>query len=347
MSKAGERSRSPKTQNATQNGEEANTDLETRMLALWKQTLAPLADEQNKTFQTAIQGMVVGIVSTEVKELETKMQSGFVEVNEKFSNVNTVLERIEKAIALNPTPPLPPPGGMLGTGIAGSSGDALAAPTYAGVVSSSPYQQSAVADVTTPTFTRKTNPTKLFANLHGKEKVSKTSFKKSIVVLALEANLLEADIGISGDALDDRFEIQFAGEPSTAASKCLQFYQSLPLGRGKYKPQLATNDKGQDIQYYIAPDKNPCQMRREILSKRLKDILETQPSSVENSTQYLVKKVYGSIYADNRVVVSVVITGPESARLDWCHPKRIALQLDQAAVEAAFNAHVITSGPGS
>ena len=147
MSKAGERSRSPKT-NATQNGEEVN-DLETRMLALWNKSIQPLADEQNKTFQGAIQGMVVGIVSTEVKELESKMQSGFVEVNEKFSKVNTVLERIEKAIDLNPNPPLRPPGGMLGPGVAGSSGDTLAAPSYAGVVASSSYQQSAVVDVTT------------------------------------------------------------------------------------------------------------------------------------------------------------------------------------------------------
>ena len=159
----------------------------------------------------------------------------------------------------------------------------------------------------------------------------------------MEANLSEADIGISGDALDDRFEIQFAGEARSAANKCLQFCQSLQLRRGEWKPQFATNDTGKDIQYYIAPDKNPCQMRREILSKHLKGILE--PLAI--STQFFVKKTTGSIYADKRVVVSVVITGPESARLDWCHGKRIELNIDQATVETAFNAHVVTGGPSS
>ena len=110
--------------------------------------------------------------------------------------------------------------------------------------------------------------------MHGKEKVAKSSFTKSIVTLALEANLSEADIAISGDALDDRFEIKFSGDSKTAAVKCLQFYESLQLGRGKWKPQFAINDTGTDIQFCIAPDKNPCQMRKEILCKHLKGILE-------------------------------------------------------------------------
>ena len=173
--------------------------------------------------------------------------------------------------------------------------------------------------------------------------MSKPSFTKAIVTLALEANLSEADIAITGDALDDRFEIQFSGESRIAAVKCAQFYESLRLGRGKWKPQFAINDTGTDIRFYIAPDKKPCQMRKEILSKPLKGILE----GLSISTTFFVKKATGSIYADKRVVVSVVITGPESARLDWCHGKRIELGIEQAAAELSFSSHVVTGGPGS
>jgi hypothetical protein len=65
MSKAGERSRSPKS---TQSAEDS--ELETIMLALWNKSIQLLVQEQNDTFQGAVKGMVVGIVSTEVKQLE-------------------------------------------------------------------------------------------------------------------------------------------------------------------------------------------------------------------------------------------------------------------------------------
>ena len=64
-----------------------------------------------------------------------------------------------------------------------------------------------------------------------------------------------------------------------------------------------------------------------------------RPNSLSKNT--------GSIYADKRVVVSVVITGPESARLDWCHGKRIELGIDQAEVETQFGNYVVSGGPGS
>ena len=155
------------------------------------------------------------------------MESGFVdvhskfdEVTEKFSIVNQTLERIEKAIALNPSPPLSQSGGMLGPGVARSSNQPLAAPSYAGILGSPSFPQPVENDVTTPAFTRKTNPTKLFSNMHGKEKVSKANFTKSIVTLALEANLSEADICVSGNSLDDRFDMQFSGGSTMAAVKC-------------------------------------------------------------------------------------------------------------------------------
>ena len=47
-------------------------------------------------------------------------------------------------------------------------------------------------------------------------------------------------------------------------------------------------------------------MRREILSKHLKGVLEGMATSAE----LYVKKSTGSIYAGERVVVSVIITGP-------------------------------------
>ena len=104
------------------------------------------------------------------------------------------------------------------------------------------------------------------------------------------------------------------------------------------------NDAGTPIQFFIAPDKNPCQMQRDLLAKLLKDILKAMASSED--IQFFVKKFIGSVYTNKRVVVSVIITGPESARLDWCHAKRIELGIDQGAAETAFGQYIV-SGPGS
>ena len=85
-------------------------------------------------------------------------------------------------------------------------------------------------------------------------------------------------------------------------------------GNGKNR-LLLTNNK--DVNFCVAPDKKPCQMRRETLSKKPKIIL----ASKDFDKDVYPKKSMGSIYEGKRVLCSVIITGPETARLDWCHPK--------------------------
>ena len=62
--------------------------------------------------------------------------------------------------------------------------------------------------------------------------------------------------------------------------------------------------------------------------------------------EFFVKNHPGPLYCDKRVLVFVVITGPEFARLDWCSGKRIELGIDQAAVEQQFANYVATGGAG-
>ena len=206
---------------------------------------------------------------------------------------------------------------------------------------------AAVRNVTTPNFNRTLDPTKLFCNLHERIKVSKTLFQKAISVLANEANVSDTEYAITGDALDNRFEIQFGGDNRTASVLALQFYESLHLGRGQRKEQVVPDDQGKNIKFYIAPDKNPCQIRREILCKNLLSILS--PKAIDK--EFSLNKATGSVFVgkgrDRRVVCSVVITGPESARLEWCHPKRIELGIDQGPVEQEFSRFVLGGVQGS
>ena len=151
------------------------------------------------------------------------------------------------------------------------------------------------------------------------------------------------DFELIGDPLDFRFELQFLGDLRIAFVKEQQFHDYLYLGRGKFKTQEVEDDQGRPNKFYVAVDKNPAQMRKEVLSTRLHTIL----GPLYPNRQFFFKKFNGYIYCDRRVLVSVQVTGEESARLNWCQAKRVEYGIDQAVVEEAFGHFIVAGGPGS
>ena len=194
-----------------------------------------------------------------------------------------------------------------------------------------------VPDVTTAGFFRKPDPTRLFCNIHDLVQIPRVSFLAAVVALAAEVGITDEHFDVVGEPLDNRFEIQFTG-PS-AAARALQFYQSLQLGRGQWKKQEVTDDLDERHQFYVQPDKNGAQIRREVLSKALKEILQ----SAVPGKQFFVRKSTGSVMVDRRVLCTVFITGEQTARLAWVHPERIQLGIDEASVGTQFSA--IIGGP--
>ncbi len=192
-------------------------------------------------------------------------------------------------------------------------------------------------DVTTSSFYRKPDPTKLFINTKDRVLVARDKVYAAVVTLAGEASIAEDHFDFEGDVLDNRFEMLFKG--SSAAPRALQFFQSLQLGRGKWKKQEVMDDLDEVVQFFVQPDKNGAQTRREILAKNLKDIV--QP--LVGDKQIFVRKTTGSIMVDRRVLATVFINGEHSARIQWFHPKRIALAIEQDVVEQQFAA--VVGGP--
>ena len=329
------RSRSPA--GTTGKGKECKiSELDESFVALWAKHVEPKMAKKNEDFQNEIKQVVGMHVKAEVERLEKKVDTG-------FADIKSAIDGLKAAIATHP--PVPPPapaapaagGGTEVRQALRSSPLSFAEAVVAGA------QQSAGNDVTTPNFNRKLNPTKLFCNLHDRAKVAKAKFEHAISVLANEANLSDSDYKVVGDPLDNRFELQFAGDTHIASVAALQFYDSLHLGRGLYKDQFVLDDQNKQIKFYVNPDKNPCQMRREILAKHLRSILAPKVADKD----LFLKKQTGSVLENKRAICSVIITGPESARLEWCHPKRIELGIEQAPVEQEFSAFVIGGGPGS
>ncbi len=194
-------------------------------------------------------------------------------------------------------------------------------------------------DVTTSAFYRKPDPTKLFINTRDRVLVARDKVFDAIVALAGDVGIAEDHFDFVGDALDNRFELLFKGQ--SAAPRALQFFQSLQLGRGKWKRQEVIDDLDEIVQFFVQPDKNGAQTRREILAKNLKDII--QP--LIGSKQVFVRKSTGSVMVDRRVLATEFINGEHSARVQWFHPKRIELAIEQDVVEQQFAA--IVGGPAS
>lgn len=188
-------------------------------------------------------------------------------------------------------------------------------------------------------FFRQIDTTTLYANAHNKKKVPLSNFKESFGELAAEANLVDSMYAVTGDELDDRFQIKFNGNINTASARANQFLLSLKLGKGKWKVQQVKDDGGNSVQIYINPDKNMAQVRKEILSKALLKILQEK---IPDRTFFLSREA-GIIYIDRRKLVKVVVTSEDSARLSWDVAKRVFLGIDDVPVETAFK-DVVSEG---
>ena len=89
----------------------------------------------------------------------------------------------------------------------------------------------------------------------------------------------------------------------------------------------------------MQPDKNGAQIKREILSKELASIFST----IVPTSTFFVRKSTGSVFVDRRVLATVFVTGENQAKINWFHPKRIQLNIEQAHVEEQFLA--LLGGP--
>ena len=290
----------------------AVSDVERSVAAAFDAQRANLESSLTAAVLAGVKGPVEAVVEAAFKSQMGAVEGRLTSLEEGQSKVLRELSKVNATLAqLSHSPSLPQVGSAPGGAMAACS----------------------QPDVTTSPFFRALDPTILYCNVHGRAQVPRTEFHKAIVPLAADANLGEDKFKITGDALDDRFEIQFLGDRKAASAAATQFMQSLYLGRGKWKTQEALDATSGLHKFYVANDKNGAQVRREILAKGLKQILE---SLCINKTFY-VRKASGSILVDRRVLATVFITSETSAHINWFHPKRIELGIELEQVVPQFS----------
>jgi len=308
----------------------ASVDLESRkfqdlMEDSWKKNFETYSHDLFQSLQAPVSGLVKNVCSDAMSGMQQKVEN----VEAKVDAVATA-QKSQQALLENISKELKDL--KLAHGQNAPSSDMSQGP-----VNGSPSPGPCVTD---SGFFRSPDPTLLFCNVAGGAKVAREKFHDSVVKLAAEANLEPTSFDLVGDTLDDRFEIKWKGDFRYASSKCHQFFSSLQLGRGRWKKQVVLDSQNQEIQFFVGPDKNASQIKREVLSKALRSIVQSEIQGKE----VWVKKSTGTLFVDRRRLLTIHVTGESSARIDWSHPKRIDLRLEQGPIEEQFRSLVSEGG---
>ena len=196
------------------------------------------------------------------------------------------------------------------------------------------------AEVTTSTFFRRVDPTVLFVNVHGQVEVPKKEMVTAFSKLAGEANIADDQFEFFGDELGSKFEVKFRGDFRTGAAAAGQFLLSLRLGPQKYKEQKCKDPSGTPCAFYVNPDKNGAQIRKEVQAKLLKGILEAEKPGL----QFFLKRDAGVIFVDRKPIASVVVISETRSRVSWNHPHRLLKGVDDAVVTEKFQSAAANGG---
>ena len=188
---------------------------------------------------------------------------------------------------------------------------------------------SEAPNVTNQGFWRRPDPKILYCNTMAGIKVSLSGFYKSVVKLCKDVNVGEEDYDVTGDQLDDRFEIRFTS--ASANAQALQLFQSIFLGRGKFKPLEVNAPDDSTVKFFINPDKNAATVKKEVLCKRLTDIIAST-----TATPCFARKSTGSVVALRKVLATVVVASEENVRIVWFQPLALELKLNIPEIEEQF-----------
>ena len=165
-------------------------------------------------------------------------------------------------------------------------------------------------------------------------------WKASILALAADADLSPNLFKVLGDPLGSRAEVRFLGDEDIAAKRAKQLLDSLKLGGGKYKEQAVLSPDNAKVQFFLNPDKSPCQVRKEILGKSLLEILQKEKTEIT----FTLQRVDARIWADKKPLCSVKILSENEARISWAETKRTQLGIDSAVIDPLFAQAVLDKG---
>ena len=179
-------------------------------------------------------------------------------------------------------------------------------------------------------FFREPDPTKIVVN--AQVLMGKAQIQKAVSDLAVEAGQPADICTVLGQRdLAKRFVVGFRGTSRIAAGQADVFLDSLKHGDGTWKTCHAPDPKGTDTVIFVSPDKSPAESRKEILTKKLRGILEQMGH--QQVTEF---KREGEVYLELVPVAKVVVEGPKDASILWCPAGSAHFKLDKSKILEQF-----------
>ncbi len=105
------------------------------------------------------------------------------------------------------------------------------------------------------------------------------------------------------------------------------------MGNGKYKPTLALSPAGENVKYYINPDKNGATVRKEVLSKQLKEYIQTL---LPDGIYAFARKESGSVAVLRKELCAIVVESQHKTGIAWNYPLAAKCHLDTNAIGDHF-----------
>ena len=161
-----------------------------------------------------------------------------------------------------------------------------------------------------PKFDRQLD--KAMVKLRAQTEISRREIRHIVQPLLLEMDTTEAQIVWDGPELAKVHSFKFRGEARQAELRAQKFLQLQKRQDGTWRQHKAKDERNNEVPVYVDGDKNPKQIRTEIITKRAAVLLE----------QKLGKKMYakraaGIIMADFVPLLRIIVEGPDQWKLEW------------------------------
>ena len=165
-------------------------------------------------------------------------------------------------------------------------------------------------DSSNSNFDRPPNPTIIKAN--AKVLLSKDAITSAFASLVEKVSLKPDCFKVIGSPVAQYFSFQLLGAPNLARDRAQKILQSLRAEDGSWDRFLVKDPAGSLVQVFLGPDKSPKQIRVEVLSKKLSQILESKGFKEVHANRR-----QGQVCVGWRPLVMVDVLDRDHAELLW------------------------------
>ena len=152
-----------------------------------------------------------------------------------------------------------------------------------------------------------------------------------------EVGLEAANYELQGEQLGKIFTLRFLGEANLAARRLNKFMDNLKLANGGWRGLDAQSPTGTTVKLYVNRDRNPRQVKEEVLGKRLQKIVAQQLAAKGNPLHCFYKKHDTTLFVNWQPVAKLIVEGPEAVSIRWNVVAANPLDLDRDAIVAALD----------